>query len=318
MRTALKGIILVLVLGGAWAVSAPAATPAAVTLVLNWKPEAEFGGFYAAEVDGAYANENLKVKILPGGVGTPAVQMVGAGQAEFGVSSADEVMLAQDRGADVVAIFSVYQTNPQCLMFRADRDAKDIPALLSSGILAVQRGLPYFQFLEKKYGPIKAKVVPYLGGVGQLAENPMVTQQGFEFSEAILAEKKNLKVKTFLIADSGFNPYTAVVITRRAYAEKNRDKVDAFRRAIALGWQAYQRDPQPANVVMNKLNPSMDLDTLAKSAKAQSPLIESAETRKTGLGSMKLARWAELGEQLKSLGLIKKTKAPESYLLINP
>ncbi len=315
MRTALKGIFLVLVLWAAWAATAPAATPAPVKLVLNWKPEAEFGGFYAAEVNGAYAKENLNVEILPGGVGTPAVQMVGAGQAEFGIASADEVILAQDRGADVVALFTVYQTNPQCLMFRADREAKDIPALLGTGILAVQKGLPYFQFLEKKYGPIKAKVVPYLGGVGQLAENPMVTQQGFEFSEPILAQQKKLAVKTFLIADSGFNPYTAVVITRRAYAEKNRETAEAFRRAIAVGWKDYQKDPQAANLVMNKLNPSMDMETLAKSAKAQAHLIEGAETRKTGIGSMKLARWAELGEQLKLLGLIKKTKAPESYLL---
>ena len=45
-------------------------------LALNWKPEPEFGGFYAAN----YKAHGLDVEILQGGVGTPTVQMVGAGQ----------------------------------------------------------------------------------------------------------------------------------------------------------------------------------------------------------------------------------------------
>ena len=36
-----------------WA-SFAVASPAKVTLMLNWKPEPEFGGFYAAELNGEF------------------------------------------------------------------------------------------------------------------------------------------------------------------------------------------------------------------------------------------------------------------------
>src|SRR5438067_2517509 len=84
-----------------------------VQLALNWKPEPEFGGFYAAQINGDYQKEKLDVEILPGGSGTPTVQMIGAGTVPFGIVSADEIILARSKGNDVVALFAVYQTNPQ-------------------------------------------------------------------------------------------------------------------------------------------------------------------------------------------------------------
>lgn len=291
------------------------ASAAAVKLVLNWKPEAEFGGFYAAQLNGAFKKEGLEVEILPGGVGTPAVQMVAAGQAEFGIAAADEVVVSRDRGSDVMALYAVYQTNPQALMVRADRSVTKLEQLMQSGILAVQRGLPYFLFLEKKFGKAKAKVVPYLGGVAQLAENPLVAQQCFLTSEPIIAKQKNLAVKTFLIADAGFNPYATVVVVKREYWEKNQTTAQAFRRAIDAGWKDYLKSPKAANEVMHKLNPSMDLATLEASAQIQKPLIETEATRKFGLGSMQDSRWNELSIVLKALNQVRTIKPPDQYYL---
>src|SRR5258708_5698625 len=72
-----------------------------IRLALNWKPEPEFGGFYAAP----FSSGGLEVEILPGGAGTPTVQMVGAGSAEFGLVEADELIVARSRGNDVVGLF---------------------------------------------------------------------------------------------------------------------------------------------------------------------------------------------------------------------
>src|SRR5829696_10026659 len=56
-----------------------------IKLQLNWKPEPQFGGFYAAEGTGAFKKQGLDVEIVPGAVGTPTVQMVGAGGVAFAV-----------------------------------------------------------------------------------------------------------------------------------------------------------------------------------------------------------------------------------------
>ena len=70
-----------------------------VKLVLNWVPEPEFGGFYAAREIGSYDKQGLEVEIMGGGAGVPVVQMVAGGQADFGISGADEVLTAKARGA---------------------------------------------------------------------------------------------------------------------------------------------------------------------------------------------------------------------------
>src|SRR5438874_2638502 len=53
-----------------------------IKLALNWKPEPEFGGFYAAQLNGAYQSNNLDVAIIGGG--DQVAQMVAAGQVDFG------------------------------------------------------------------------------------------------------------------------------------------------------------------------------------------------------------------------------------------
>lgn len=69
-----------------------------VELALNWLPEAEHGGFFAAEVHGLFAERQLKVKIIPGGPGVPVIQNVATGKATFGVTNADQVLVQRSGG----------------------------------------------------------------------------------------------------------------------------------------------------------------------------------------------------------------------------
>src|SRR5690349_8474220 len=110
--------------------------PAKLKLALNWKPDPQFGGFYAAP----YQKHGLDVDILPGGAGTPTVQMIGAGSAEFGIVSADELVVARSRGNDVVALFAVFQDCPQGIMAHASRHLASIGDVTREGTLAIQSG----------------------------------------------------------------------------------------------------------------------------------------------------------------------------------
>src|SRR5262245_61179989 len=92
-----------------------------VKLQLNWKPEPQFGGFYAAQVIDAYKKHGLDVEITPGGAGAPTVEMVGAGTVPFAIVSGDEIIRARANGNKIVALFAAYQTNPQGIMTRKSR-----------------------------------------------------------------------------------------------------------------------------------------------------------------------------------------------------
>ena len=287
-----------------------------VRLQLNWIPEPEFGGIYQAKIDGSFAKHGIDADITPGGAGAPTWQLVASGRVDFAVASADEVFVAHQQKADVVALFATYQICPQGIMVHASRHLTSLADLYKAGgKLAVEPGLPYVNFLNKLYGPTKLELVTYDGGIATFLRDPMVSQQCFVTSEPIAAKRGGGDPQTFLIADAGYNPYTAVVITRADYAHTHAAIVKNVAAGLKDGWAAYLADPTKANEAMAKLNPEMDIDTFAAAAAAQKPLIETAETKDAGLGCMNDDRWKTLGKQLVDLGVITSAASPgECYV----
>ncbi len=223
-----------------------------LVLALNWKPEPQFGGFYAAQVAGYYEQNNLDVKIIEGGSGTPTIQMLLAGKVDYAIVSADEVIIAHARGgSDIVAVFATYQINPQGIMTHAKRGFKSIEEVMhSDGVLLWQSGLPYAQYLKKKYAPLTVMTAPYLGGIGNFQNDPNVAQQCFITSEPLTAAAAGLDVKTFLVADSGYNPYTSVLVTSRGRWQKSPAEVKSMVDAVRSGWNSYLQDPASTNTAM--------------------------------------------------------------------
>ena len=292
--------------GSAGLLAACGKAPGKIRLALNWKPDPQFGGFYAAP----YQAHGLDVDILPGGAGTPTIQMVGAGSAEFGVVSADELVVARSQGNDVVALFAVFQNNPQGIMAHASRKLISLADLLKSGgTLAIQRGLPYARLLEKNYGFGKVKIVPSPGGdISAFLADKNFAQQCFIVSEPLTAKHQGADVQVFPVSDVGYNPYTTVLTTTGDFLRQNPDRAKAMVAAVREGWRTYLDDPKPTNQRMNQLNPSMAPEVFAEVAAAQKPLIEIAGTQ---LGSMTKERWEMLIAQLQELGDIQKAPSAD-------
>ncbi len=329
MRTILSIIALALCLmlapgcgeGSSSSTTSKSTSPTKVKLALNWVPEPEFGGFYAAQVNGDYTRHSLQVEILPGGAGTPSVQMLGAGQVEFAIASADEVIIARSRGIDLVALFTSFQTCPQGIMVHASRNLTSLAEVFKDGTLAMEIGLPYGQFLKNKYVPTtgsSATIVPYQGGVTQFLADKMFAQQCFVFSEPIVARRQGVEPKFFLIADSGYNPYTVVLVTRGELLRKQPELARAMVAAVTAGWQAYLDNPQPANQFMGQLNQLMDAQAFAEGAAAQASLIADNFTKQHGLGRMTAQRWQTLAEQLVDLKIIENAPPAEDCFVNLP
>lgn len=283
-----------------------------VTLQLNWVPEPEFGGFYAAAHGGLYRDAGLEVDIVAGGGGVPTWNMVATGKVPFAIASAGEIIKARLKDADVVAVYSVYQTSPQALMVHADSGVTSLEEVFTSGKIervAMEAGLPYVRHLEKRYGFDKVEVVQYGGNLSLFLQDKSMAQQSFIFAEPVSAKLQEVPVEAFSIAESGFNPYLAVVITRAEYLAKHRDVVEAFVRASRAGWDAYLADPEPTNAYMITQKATMRPEAMTLAAELQKPYIVSEETKTHYLGYMSATRWQSLADELVALEDIER--APE-------
>lgn len=279
-----------------------AAFASPLKLALNWKAEPQFGGFYAAQLQKEFSKRHLDVEIMEGGSGTPTVQMLGSQQVDFAIVSAEEIILAREHGAKVVALYASYQTNPQAIMTHEAQGFHSLKDLFqsSTSTLALQKGLSYAQFLLKKYPSPKVQMVPYLGGISSFVKDPHFSQQCFVTSEPFLAEKAGQKVKLFLVSEEGFNPYTTVLAVNEDRLQKDPSVAKAMTEAVRAGWEFYLQQPETVNAEMSKKNPAMDLTSMKASAEAQKSLIQNSQGK---LGEMTLQRWQQLVDQLKALGL---------------
>ena len=275
-----------------------------VRLALNWFPEAEHGGFYAAHIHGYYAERNLEVEILGGGPDAPVIQRVSTGGVEFGVTNADDVLYARAQQAPVVALMAPYQVNPRCIMVHESSDIRHIDQI-SNITLAMSQRPAFSHYLRWKYPLEGVNIVPYPGNVSQFLANPNFAQQGYVFSEPFVARQQGGNPRALLVSDIGFNPYASVIIATEETIAQRTDIVRAVVEASIEGWEHYLRDGQETNQHINSLNPEMGLDILAYGVEESAALVLDPVASEKGLGHMSSARWRELHKQMVEAGLIK-------------
>jgi len=275
-----------------------------VTLQLNWHPEVEHGGFYAAKIHGLYEAEGLDVEILAGGPETPVIQQVATGRVTFGIVNADNILFGRAQEAPIVAVMAPLQTSPRCLLVHKGSGVRDF-ADLKNMTIAMSTTQAFSHYLRKKVPLDGVRVVPYSGNVSQFLQDPKLAQQGYVFSEPFVARKNGAEANVLMLSDLGFNPYTSVLFTTEELVVKKPELVRRMVHASIRGWQQYLESPTQANEEIHRQNSRMDLDILEFGASAIAPLVVDEATKKNGLGTMTLKRWQTLVNQLEEIEQVK-------------
>jgi NitT/TauT family transport system substrate-binding protein len=278
-----------------------------VTVQLNWYPEMEHGGIYAAKALGYYEEEGLDVTIEPAGNNSSIVpRLVASRQAEFGIVDADQLLLARQEGANLTALAAPFQHSPRCIMVHAESGIERLEDL-KNVTLAMNQSLAFAAFLEKQVPLAGVTVVPY-NGVGLFVKDPKYAMQAYSFSEPFVAGKEGADPKCLMVSDLGFDPYVGILATSDALAKQDPDLVEKMRRASIRGWQAYFDDPAPAHTLIAAANDTMTPEVLAFGDQELKKLALPDGMPPENLGKMDRKRWETLAAQLGDLGLIDAKK----------
>lgn len=278
-----------------------------VTVQLNWYPEMEHGGIYAAKALGYYEEEGLDVTIEPAGNNSSIVpRLVASQQVEFGIVDADQLLLAREEGADLTALVAPFQHSPRCIMVHAESGIERLEDL-KNVTLAMNQSLAFAAFLEKQVPLENVTVVPY-NGVGLFVKDPKYAMQAYSFSEPFVAKKEGADPKCLMVSDLGFDPYVGILATSDALAKQDPDLVEKMRRASVRGWQAYFENPEPAHKLIATANDTMTPEVLAFGDQELRKLALPEGMPPEDLGKMDRTRWENLSAQLGELGLIDAKK----------
>ena len=276
-----------------------------VTLQLNWFPEAEHGGYYAALVHGFFAAEGLDVEIIPGGPGSPVIQKLVANQTTFVVGNADQVLTGRNQEAEVTALFAPIQMSPRCIMVHASSGIERLDELQNMTV-ALSAGRAFALYMQKKLSLEGVRVVGYPGSMSVFLNDKNFAQQGYVFSEPFIAEQQGGDPHVLMVSELGFNPYASLLITRSDTVAAKPELVAAMVRASKQGWQTYLESPEKTNAAIHQQNEEMGLEILDYGATVLKDLCLPDAMPAAQLGDMTLQRWTQLRDQLAEIDLVDK------------
>lgn len=281
-----------------------------VRLQLDWYPQPEHGGFFAAQLLGFYKDEGLDVTILPLPQYGSVAQQVANGKADIGLGSSDQVLEWNSNGLPLLAVSATMQHDPQAIMMHKDSPIHDFQDL-EGHTVAAQTGATWLKYVIGRYHLHSVRQVPSTLSIANFLADPGYVQQIFVTSEPYFAKQAGVEVRTLAISLSGYDPYR-VQFTTRDFAAQHPDVVGKFVRASIRGWKEYLRSPGATNAHLLSLNPALNPEQEVYTAQALKDGLFVTGTDASGvqIGGMTASRWQTSYDQLKGLGILHQDFDP--------
>jgi NitT/TauT family transport system substrate-binding protein len=303
MRIQAVATVIFLILSG---LCAAAHANESVTVRLKWFNQAQFAGFYVAQEKGYYKAAGLDVNIQPGGPDFPAVQMVTGGNEQFGVTGADQILIARSKGVPVVAVAVIYRRNPFVLFSLAKSGIKT-PADYIGKKVGVKIGgneeLIYRAILANaKIDKSKLTEIPVKFDMTPLLTGTVDVWPGYLINEVLAAKEKGFAVNIVYPSEFGIDLYADTVFTTEKMLKEKPDVVRSFVSATLKGWNTAIAAPEEAANSTVKYGDKLTYDHELAMMKASVPLLKPDDK---SVGFMDAASWSSAQKLLLSAGFQK-------------
>jgi len=282
-----------------------------VKIQLKWLHQAQFAGFYMAQEKGYYADENIKVTFLEGGMDVDIAENVISGKADLGVISPEDILINRSREAPLTALAAIYRRSALVFIARDDSGIVRPSDFIGKTIaVAGQGGIREFEIQlralmkKMKIDILKIDIVPFNVNFASLYSGEADITAVYYTGGLIKLRKKGIKLNLIWPGDYGINFYSDILVTTDKMISENPDLVKRFTRATLKGWQDAMEDYRQAVIVTLKYVRDKDSETQTAMMEAMLPLVHTGEDR---IGWMKPAVWQEMYETLWEQGLLEKS-----------
>lgn len=283
-------------------------SPDQVSVQLKWIHQAQFAGFYAAETQGYYADENLAVTFVPGGVGVDIFEGVTNGDVQFSVVGADSLIAKRAEGLPVTAIASIYRVNPFLLVAFTDSGITS-PRDFVGHTVALSLGYDEAQFQAMlntlNIDSSLINIVPYTYDNAPFLEGEVDVTVSFAAGSLITLYETTGDRSLTLIwpGDYGVHFYSDTIIVNEAYLDSNPDLILRFLRASLKGHRYAIENPEAAIDATLQYAEIQDRDLQTAMFEASIPLIHTGEDH---IGWMRPEVWDEMHDTLLTQGFIQE------------
>jgi putative hydroxymethylpyrimidine transport system substrate-binding protein len=284
-----------------------------VRLSLDWLPNADHAGIYAAQGTGAFRKAGLDVKIQTPPDPSAPLKLLAAGRVDLAISYEPDLLLARDKGAKLVAVGALVQ-KPLTSVMSIGKRAIGAPKQLAGKTVGTA-GIPYQSAYLKAIlaragvnpSTVKEVNVGFNLVPAMLSGKVDATLGGYWNVEAIQLARRHKRPKVIRMETAGVPTYDELVIVAR---EKDLDaktggaRVRRFMRALAQGMNALRRTPAAGIDPLVRADPDLDRADVAASVRATMPVFFPADSAKP-FGWMDPAEWAAYGDWMARNRLVR-------------
>jgi putative hydroxymethylpyrimidine transport system substrate-binding protein len=288
-----------------------------LSLTLDFYPNPDHAGIYMAEKLGYFDDAGLDVSIHTPSDPAAPIKQVAAGQTDLAISYEPEVLLARERGLDVVAVGAVVDRPLTSLIWLKKSGIGGIADLRGNTVATA--GIPYQDAYLKTilaranltptdvdavnvgYGLLPALV----GGRAQAMLGGFSNVEGVDLrlrgKDPVVTPVNRLGVPTY---------DELVLVARRSQLEEDPQAIRLFLGALARGTAAAVKSPDATTDALLAANEDLDPKLTRAEVDATLPLLSKS-------GRMDPAEWSRFSEWMRESGLTSGTAVASSEALSN-
>lgn len=290
-----------------------------VKVILDWTPNTNHTGLYAAKDKGYYKEEGLDVEIIQpseGGVGN----LIASGKGDFGVSYQEDLTYARtsDTPLPIKAIAAIIQHNTSGFASPKSKNiksVKDFEGKTYGGWGSPSEKAIMQAIMEKQGADFNKLKIVDMGSQDFFA----ATKSNVDFAwiyegwTGVDAKLKNIPLDYIEVRK--LNPdldyYTPILIANENTLKNKPDMVKKFMKATAKGYEFAMDKPEEAASILVKNAPEIDKNLALESQKYLKNKYKEDAPR---WGEMKASTWNNYTKFLLSKNLIKKDmKAEDAF-----
>ena len=230
-----------------------------VTLILPWKHQFQFAGYYVAKELGFYEKAGLNVDIKEFDSESDVAKDVSTNRYEFGVGHSFLILDKINNYPNIIFLNAIHQSSPMVLLSKKREDLKSISDIVGKKLMMSQEqkdgaAINAMLFSEQVKQGSCTIIEPSFNPIDLINGNTDI-MTSYTSNEPYALKQKGVEYTVFDPKDYGYNFYSDILFTNQEMIKESPKDVDAFRGASLEGWKyAYEHVDEAIEIILKKYN----------------------------------------------------------------
>ncbi len=239
-----------------------------ISLRFDWTTNMSFVGDIVGMNDFAKKNK-IELSCFQAGEGMDPIKLVISNANDFGITTFDKLLSANEKGADLLAIGFINNTSPTVFL-TLDNQEFSKPSDFEGKTVGIMPGgsteFVYRGFIDKT-GIDKTKVneIPAGFDIQGFINKKYDVKLAFIYVENIALDENGIKYNMIEPRNFGVNFPGRVYFAKRSFVENNKELTQKFINTVIEGWDASFKNPKNAVEQLKKYDDLIDKDRELKS-----------------------------------------------------